>query len=144
MIQYEFDETQGLSATDFMYIRVGFTTKKKQGILMQLRDAGNKEYISLELNNNGGVKFFLDVGFERWELNTDINNIDLTNGQAHEVILRRENNGKDVYLQVSGLLFIAYKCLLCYLRNPDGATQNLACLDMGCSEILPHSLLSLN
>ena len=46
------------------------------------------------------MKFFLDVGFERWELNTDINNIDLANGQAHEVIMRRENRGRDVYLQV--------------------------------------------
>jgi len=48
----------------------------------------------------GGVKFFLSVGFQPWELNTDNNNIDLTNGQAHEVIMRRENDGKDVYLQV--------------------------------------------
>ena len=47
------------------------------------------------------MKFFLDVGFERWELNTEINNIDLANGQAHEVIMRRENRGRDVYLQVS-------------------------------------------
>lgn len=100
MVQYTFDKTQGLAATDFTYIRVGFITKKKQGILIQLRDATNTEYISLEMNNNGGVKFFLDVGFERWELNTDINNIDLANGQAHEVIMRRENRGRDVYLQV--------------------------------------------
>ncbi|KAL4229221.1 biological adhesion [Mactra antiquata] len=100
MIRYEFSEDQGLSATDFMYIRVGFITKKKQGILIQLRNEDNTEYISLEMNNNGGVKFFLDVGFERWELNTDVNNIDLTNGQAHEVILRREENGRKVYLQV--------------------------------------------
>lgn len=100
MIRYEFDEIQGLSATDFMYIRVGFITKRKQGILIQLRNERNTEYISLEMNNNGGVKFFLDVGFERWELNTDVNNIDLTNGQAHEVILRREENGRMVYLQV--------------------------------------------
>lgn len=100
MLRYEFDEVQGLSATDFMFIRVGFITKKKQGILIQLTNEKNTEYISLEMNNNGGVKFFLDVGFERWELNTDVNNIDLTNGQAHEVILRRENNGREVYLQV--------------------------------------------
>ena len=53
MIQYEFDEKQGLSATDFMYIRVGFITKKKQGILIQLRNEKNTEYISLEMNNNG-------------------------------------------------------------------------------------------
>lgn len=53
MIQYTFDKTQGLAATDFTYIRVGFITKKKQGILIQLRDATNTEYISLEMNNNG-------------------------------------------------------------------------------------------
>ena len=53
MIQYTFDKTQGLSATDFTYIRVGFITKKKQGILIQLRDETNIEYISLEMNNNG-------------------------------------------------------------------------------------------
>lgn len=53
MIQYEFSSEQGLSATDFMHVRVGFTTKKKQGILLQLQDATNTEYISLEINNAG-------------------------------------------------------------------------------------------
>jgi hypothetical protein len=57
MIQYEFDDKQGLSATDFMYIRVGFITKKKQGILIQLRNEKNTEYISLEMNNNGKYTF---------------------------------------------------------------------------------------
>ncbi|WAR06589.1 NRX4-like protein [Mya arenaria] len=99
-IKYTFDELQGLSSSDFLYIRVGFITKKKQGILIQLRNEANTEYISLEINNNGGIKFFLSVGFQPWELNTLNNNIDLTNGQAHEVIIRRENGGKDVYLQV--------------------------------------------
>jgi len=100
MIMYEFSEKQGLSATDFMYIRVGFITKRRQGILLQLRDESNTEYISLEMNNNGGIKIFMDVGFERWELNTDVNDISLTNGQAHEIIMRRENGGREVYLQV--------------------------------------------
>jgi hypothetical protein len=53
MVKYEFSAQQGLSATDFKYIRVGFTTKKKQGILLQLQDATNSEYISLEVNNAG-------------------------------------------------------------------------------------------
>ena len=59
MIKYTFDKTQGLSATDFTYIRVGFITKKKQGILIQLRDETNTEYISLEMNNNGTFMCFL-------------------------------------------------------------------------------------
>jgi len=49
----------------------------------------------------GGVKFFLSVGFYHWEMNTDINNIDLANGQAHEVIMRRdENDVRVIHLQV--------------------------------------------
>lgn len=48
------------------------------------------------------MKFFLSVGFYHWEMNTDINNIDLTNGQAHEVIMKRdEEDVKLVHLQVS-------------------------------------------
>jgi hypothetical protein len=37
MITYEFDKNQGLSTTDFKDVRVGFTTKTKQGILMQIQ-----------------------------------------------------------------------------------------------------------
>jgi len=54
-IKYTFDEIQGLSSSDFRYIRVGFITKKKQGILIQLRNEANTEYISLEINNNGKI-----------------------------------------------------------------------------------------
>jgi len=56
-IKYTFDEIQGLSSSDFRYIRVGFITKKKQGILIQLRNEANTEYISLEINNNGKIMF---------------------------------------------------------------------------------------
>ena len=63
MIQYEFSAEQGLSATDFMHVRVGFTTKKKQGILLQLQDATNTEYISLEVNNAG--KCTTEIGQQR-------------------------------------------------------------------------------
>ena len=52
-IKYTFDKIQGLSSTDFRYIRVGFITKKKKGILIQLRNEDNTEYLSLEMNNNG-------------------------------------------------------------------------------------------
>lgn len=101
MIKYEFSAEQGLSATDFMHVRVGFTTKKKQGILLQLQDATNTEYISLEINNAGGVKFALDVGSERFEVNTPNHGIDYTNGQQHEVRMwRTGENGKVVHIQV--------------------------------------------
>lgn len=61
MVKYEFSAEQGLSATDFMHVRVGFTTKKKQGILLQLQDATNSEYISLEVNNAG--KYTTDFSY---------------------------------------------------------------------------------
>ncbi|KAL5009720.1 hypothetical protein ScPMuIL_012025 [Solemya velum] len=102
LVKYTFDSTQGLSATDFMFMSVGFTTKRKQGILMQLQSADNSEYISLEMNNNGGVKFVVDISTtQRWELNTPNEvNIDYANGQQHVAIMRRENNGQTVILQV--------------------------------------------
>ncbi|XP_053372962.1 neurexin-4-like [Mercenaria mercenaria] len=86
----------------FKFIRIGFITKRKQGILLQLREAENPllPYISIEMNNAGGVKFFMDIGFERWELNTYIPGIDLTNGQAHEIIVWREESGKRLFMQV--------------------------------------------
>ena len=53
-VKYTFDANQGLSATNFMNISLGFTTKVKQGgILLQLRDETNTEYMSLEINNYG-------------------------------------------------------------------------------------------
>lgn len=57
MIRYEFDKSQGLSTTDFKDVKVGFTTKTKQGILMQIQSP-NGEYISLELNNAGKLYIY--------------------------------------------------------------------------------------
>lgn len=59
MVRYTFDETQGLSASDFQRAIIGFSTKVKQGILMQMRNEANTEYISVEMNNNGGFLFSL-------------------------------------------------------------------------------------
>lgn len=52
MIRYEFDKNQGLSTTDFKDVKVGFTTKVKKGILLQIQSPQG-EYISLEINNQG-------------------------------------------------------------------------------------------
>ncbi|XP_071101429.1 neurexin-4-like [Haliotis cracherodii] len=100
MVRYTFDEDQGLSASDFQYARIGFSTKNKQGILMQMRNEPNSEYISVEMNNNGGVKVALDVGFQREEVNTPNIGIDFTNGQQHEVVVRRSNMGRTIFVQV--------------------------------------------
>jgi hypothetical protein len=53
LVRYTFDETQGLSASDFQYATIGFSTKVKQGILMQMRSEETPDYISVEMNNNG-------------------------------------------------------------------------------------------
>lgn len=52
---------------------------------------------------SGGVKFALDVGSERFEVNTPNHGIDYTNGQQHEVRMwRTGENGKVVHIQVKG------------------------------------------
>jgi len=101
-IKYTFDETQGLSASDFQYAVIGFSTKIKQGILMQMRNEDNSEYISVEMNNNGGVKVVLDVGFEgRIEVNTPMEkSIDYANSQTHVVVIERSNYGRTIKVQV--------------------------------------------
>ena len=49
----------------------------------------------------GGIKFALDVGSERFEVNTPNHGIDYTNGQQHEVRMWRTGvNGQMVHLQV--------------------------------------------
>jgi len=48
----------------------------------------------------GGVKVILDVGWYRDELNTDIKDVDLTNGQQHVVSVRRRNRGRTLIVQV--------------------------------------------
>lgn len=51
---------------------------------------------------SGGVKFALDVGSERFEVNTPNHGIDYTNGQQHEVRMwRTGENGKVVHIQVN-------------------------------------------
>ncbi|GAB1600199.1 neurexin-4-like [Argonauta hians] len=100
MITYKFDETQGLSASDFNTATIGFSTGKKQGILLQIRDEGNTEYISVEINNHGGVKMAFDFGYGRDEINTDNNGIDYANNQQHVVNIRFSNRGRNITMQV--------------------------------------------
>ncbi|BFZ06336.1 hypothetical protein BsWGS_09375 [Bradybaena similaris] len=101
MVKYTFDETQGLSASDFQRATIGFSTKVKQGILMQMTNEKNTEYITVEMNNNGGVKVAMDVGFERVEVNTPNNlGIDYANSQTHVVVVERFDFGKRLVVRV--------------------------------------------
>ena len=49
----------------------------------------------------GGVRVAFDVGFERDELNTAIQNVDLANEQQHVVVVRRVNRGRRLLVNVS-------------------------------------------
>lgn len=48
----------------------------------------------------GGIKVIIDVGWYRDEVNTDIPNVDLTNGQQHVVSVRRINSGRTMIVAV--------------------------------------------
>ncbi|CAL8092395.1 unnamed protein product [Calicophoron daubneyi] len=79
------------------YIQVGFKTKSKKGILMEMR--GPKDYIIVKVNNNGGVTIEFDVGFKRFEVTTNYD-IDLCNDQAHMVYAWRTDLGTRWHLKV--------------------------------------------
>lgn len=51
----------------------------------------------------GGVRVALDVGtgFERQEVNTQIQNVDLTNNQQHVVKVNRFDKGRGITVKVS-------------------------------------------
>ena len=50
----------------------------------------------------GGVKVAIDVGdFDRDEVNTDIQNVDLANGQQHVALVTRHNKGRTLRIAVS-------------------------------------------
>ncbi|VEL10078.1 unnamed protein product [Protopolystoma xenopodis] len=82
------------------YIQIGFKTKSKKGILMQMRGEGDENYIILKINNNGGITIEFDVGFKRFEVTTNYD-IDLTNDQHHIVYAWRTDMGTKWHLQVS-------------------------------------------
>ena len=49
----------------------------------------------------GGVRVALDVGFDRDEANTEIQNVDLANGQQHVAVVTRVNKGRELRIAVS-------------------------------------------
>lgn len=48
----------------------------------------------------GGIKYFVDYEFVRHEVNTLVTEVVFSDGQPHEVVLRREKNGRQIYIQV--------------------------------------------
>ena len=81
------------------YIMVGFKSKSKKGILMQMLGEGKTNYIIVRVNNNGGITIEFDVGFGRFEVTTDYI-VDLSGGQHHTVKAWRTHIGQVWHLQV--------------------------------------------
>lgn len=101
IIKYTFP-TQGVTATEEETIRAQFATYNKQGIIMQIvsdkkDEKGTTDYFTLEMNNNGGVRVRFNYGFDNFEFNPPY---DLSNGQNHEVIVKRKNRGQHITIQV--------------------------------------------
>ena len=100
IIKYTFP-TRGVTATEEETIRAQFATYNKQGIIMQIvsdkRDEkGLTDYFTLEMNNSG-VRVRFNYGFDNFEFNPPY---DLSNGQNHDVIVRRTNRGQSISIQV--------------------------------------------
>ena len=57
LIEFQVSETDKLKNINLRYIKVGFITKRKHGILLQISNGGVQtsdfRYISLEINNIG-------------------------------------------------------------------------------------------
>ncbi|KAL7060882.1 hypothetical protein AAHC03_010101 [Spirometra sp. Aus1] len=81
------------------YITIGFKTKSKNGILMEMLGEGKTNYIIIRVNNNGGITIEFDVGFGRFEVTTDYI-VDLANDQHHTVVAWRTHIGQVWHLQV--------------------------------------------
>ena len=101
IIKYTFP-TKGLTGTEEETINAQFATYSKQGIIMQVKsdkvdEKGMTDYFTLEMNNNGGVRVRFNYGFDNFEYNPPF---DLSNGQNHEVIIRRTNRGQSIFIQV--------------------------------------------
>ncbi|XP_064644863.1 neurexin-4-like isoform X1 [Lineus longissimus] len=104
MIKYVFD-AKGSLATEEEVITVGFATQEKKGILMKIVNPDNDEYISIELNNNGGVTVYYNFGAKSGgpssvSTQTLEQGVDLTNNQQHVVKFRRTKGGRNLILQV--------------------------------------------
>ena len=83
-------------------IRAQFSTYLKNGLIMQIvgdkkDEKGNYDFISIELNNNGGLKIKLNYGFDLFEFNSPMY---VTNGQNHALTLIRDRRGSRLTIQI--------------------------------------------
>ena len=99
MVKIDLASTGDSLGTLEEFIMVGFKSKSKKGILMQMLGEGKTNYIIVRVNNNGGITIEFDVGFGRFEVTTDYI-VDLSGGQHHTVKAWRTHVGQVWHLQV--------------------------------------------
>ncbi|VDP60223.1 unnamed protein product, partial [Schistosoma mattheei] len=99
MVKIFLDRPKDRLGTVEEYIQVGFKTKSKRGILMEMRGEGESNYIIVKVNNNGGITIEFDIGFKRYEVTTNYD-VDLTNDQHHMVYAWRTDLGTKWHLKV--------------------------------------------
>ncbi|CAK9304633.1 unnamed protein product, partial [Gordionus sp. m RMFG-2023] len=97
MITYRFPNELGTLTTISEHMRVAFSTLEFQGILLEVTSYSG-DFISLQLQNNGGLKIRFNFGYEPQEINDDRQVY--ANGQFHEVHVWRRDGGSTIELQV--------------------------------------------
>ncbi len=100
-IRYKIPDLGIVGSSDEI-IQAQFSTYVKNGLIMQIigdrRDEkGNFDFLSIELNNNGGVKVKLNYGFDLFEFNSPMY---LTNGQNHALTIVRNNRGSRLTITI--------------------------------------------
>ena len=81
----------GLVGSTQEIIQAQFSTYLKNGLIMQVvsdkaDEKGNYDFLTIELNNNGGIKVKFNYGFDSFEYNSPVY---VANGQSHSFYIER-------------------------------------------------------
>lgn len=93
-IRYDFENS---ISTLEEYIRVGFTTTEKTGMILGI-SSETGEYLNLMMSASGNLRLVFDFGFERHEIIIKDENFAL--GQIHDIIIQRSQKGSTVIIKV--------------------------------------------
>lgn len=93
-IRYDFETT---ISTLGEYIRVGFTTTDKSGMIIGI-STYSEEYLNLMMSTSGHLRLVFDFGFERQEV--VIKNENFALGQHHDIKIIRSDRGSKITIYV--------------------------------------------
>ena len=98
----------------------------------KIDEKGMIDYFTLELNNNGGVRVKFNYGFNTFEYNVPY---DLTNGQNHEIIVKRGDYGKNITIIVDE--YEPYTRTFSHTQQTDMQFDSPRVMYIGRNETLP-------